>query len=610
MALTDLPLRAGVNREGTSATAEGLYYDSDKVRFRAGFPETIGGWSKYSAQTFRGVTRFITDWRSVSGTNYMAMGSHFKFYSIIGADIYDITPIRDTETLSNPPFTMSNTSADVTVTDIEHGCQTNDFVTLSGVDADVRGIPDTELNAEHQVTVLDVDNYTITVTTPATSSGTGGSGTIVAAYQLNVGLNIFVSATGWGLDEFGENPYGSITPISTINQLRQWEGDNFGNDLIFNIRGGGVYYWEDAEGAAPPDRAVEIGTMPGASDTPTACLQIMTSDVDQHVLAFGCNPIGSGTLDPLFIRWADRENAVDWTPTAINSAGGRRLSVGSFIIGALRARHEIVIWTDFGVHTMRFIGGDLVFSMDLVQGGISLVGPKAAIEANGVVYFMDKGGFWLYNGAVQPVPCTLREYVFGDINSNQSHKIFAGTSTDHNEVTWYYPSANSNEVDRYVTYNYEGNVWYGGTMARSAWIDPGSRDFPIGAGDNGTEDNNYLYYHESGYSADGGVLTCYIESGDFDIDAGEKYTFIDRIMPDIKFRGTTGSATLNMIVKGKDYLMETGAVMSTTAITDDNDYEDIRVRARSFSMRVESAMINAGWRMGKVRVDSRPDGSN
>jgi hypothetical protein len=607
MALANVQIIPGVDREGTASTAEGKWYESDKVRFRGGYPESIGGWEKYTEDTFRGVARAMHNWTSVAGTTYMGMGTHWKYYGVIGGKIYDITPVRETDPLLTDSIDVVSGSTTVTINDIAHLALDNAFVTLSGSTA-VGGVPADEINAHHKIQVVDDDSYTIEVTTAATSSVSGGGASISAEYLINPGLNVYIPATGWGAGAFGAGPFGSATALDAFNQLRLWGGDNYGNDFIFNARGGQVFYWDDPAEVTPPDRAVEISTKGGASNTPTICLQILNSDIDRHVIAFGTNNIGESVLDPLLIRWSDRENALDWTPTAVNTSGGRRLTSGSYIVGVVKTRQEFLVWTDSSLHSMRFVGGDLVYDLAVVEEGVSMMGPLAAINADGIVYYMDKGGFWIYNGSIEPLPCSLRDHVFSDMNKSQSYKIFASTNTDFHEVSWHYPSASSGDVDRYVTYNYVDRVWYGGTLSRTKWLDVGSRKNPIAAGDNGTGDNNYLYSHDQGYSADGEDLTSYIETGDLDIEDGEHFAFISRILPDVKWRGTSGSASLTVTVKGRRFPLNALKVLATKVVTAVTGQTKLRARARQFVFRFSSTTKEFGWRLGVVKVDSKKDG--
>jgi hypothetical protein len=607
MPLSKLQFVPGINKEGTQYASEGAWYDCDKVRFRKGRPEAIGGFQKYSSNTYLGSCRSLHDWRNTDGTAHVGVGTHLKFYVSIGSSYDDITPIRDTESLGSNPIDTEDGSATVTVNDTAHGAEANDFVTISGVTGDPGGIPNAELNTEHQiVSVPDVDSYTITVTTSATSAVSGGGASVQAEYQINVGLDVFVNGTGWGVGPYGSGVWSDVTAISPVGQLRLWSQDNFGEDLVFNIRGGGVYYWEELGGT--PARAVALSAVSGASDAPTAALSVMVSDVDKHVIAFGANPIGSADIDPLLVRWSDQESAVDWTPSEVNSAGGTALSHGSVIIGAVQGRQEVLIWTESSMHSMRFTTGAEIFTFSLLTEDVSLVGPNAAVSANDIVYFMDRGTFYMYSGAVRALPCTVLDYVFSDFNLSQSYKCFAASITEHNEVLWFYPSSGSSEIDRYVLYNYNEQLWSIGTWARGAWMDGDGRPNPIASGLGGASDANYLYSHEDGYDADGSALSSYIESGDIDLDDGERYAFMSRVIPDIEWRGSEVSATLDIVLKGRDFPLESLATKDTATVTPSTKQNHIRVRARQIAVRVETDSDGFGWRLGDLRFTTRTDG--
>ena len=333
----------------------------------------------------------------------------------------------------------------------------------------------------------------------------------------------------------------------------------------------------------------------------------MVSDIDRHVICFGVNPIGSSAIDPLFVRWSDQESAADWTPTATNTAGGQRLSTGSLVIGAIQTRQEILIWTDAGVESMRFSGAPFVFSFQVLNRGVSLISPNAMANANGVVYFMDRGGFYLYNGAVQPLPCPVLDFVFDNLNQGQAYKVFAATNIDFNEVMWFYPvGSGDTEITRYVKYNYVDQSWDVGTFERSAWIEAHSQEFPVAASTEAGEDNNYLYSQESGHDADGAAMTSYIESGDIDIGDGEEFMMIDRIIPDFAFEGADPS--VSMVLKGRNFPLDSLVTLSTSTITDSTDQVFVRNRARQMALRVEADSLGSGWRLGRTRINVRPDG--
>tara|TARA_R100001129_G_scaffold14791_2_gene9505 strand:+ start:12 stop:1862 length:1851 start_codon:yes stop_codon:yes gene_type:complete len=614
MPLTKIQFAPGVNKEGTEYTADAGWFDSDKVRFRKGRPEKIGGWRKFAEDSFLGICRSIHDWASLESIKYIALGTNLKFYIAEGSGFNDVTPLRATTSAGDVTFAATNGSSTITVTDTAHGAVVNDFVTFSDAASLGGNIIAAVLNQEYQIaTVPTTSTYTIeakdtsgdSVTANASDSGNGGS-SVVGAYQINTGLNTFVSGTGWGAEPWGSGTWGSSSSVASGNQLRLWSQDNFGEDLILNVRGGGVYYWDESSGTGA--RAVNITSLSGASNVPTIALQVMVSDTDQHVIAFGVNPIGSSTIDPLFVRFSDQENVADWTPTATNTAGGVRINSGSEIIGAVQTRQEILIWTDVSLHSMRFIGAPFIFEFTRLSSDVSMISPNAAVNARGVVYFMDRRNFYVYNGSVQPVPCSVKEHVFSNLNQDQAFKVFAAENTDYNEVSWFYPVGSGNtEITNYVTFNYEENLWSVGTLARGSWVGGTTRQYPLAATavDGGS---NYLYEHEVGYDADGEAMTAFIESGDLELAEGEFFMFMSRIVPDFTFNGSQTDASANIVIKGSDFPLETEATLSTSTITPSSTQSYVRNRARHSIVRVESSGAGYGWRLGALRFDMRPDG--
>lgn len=614
MALSKIRFKPGIDKEGTEYTADAGWYDGDKVRFRKGRPEKIGGWVKLTQNYFLGICRSLFDWASLEFLRYIGVGTNLKFYVSEGNDYSDITPIRTTTAAGDVTFSATDGSSTITVTNTSHGAVLNDFVTFSGAVSLGGNIIADVLNQEYQITgVPTVDSYTIVakdtsgniVTANSSDTGNGG-GSVVGEYQINTGLNTYVSGTGWGSGAWGASTWGSASPLSSSGQLRLYSQDSFGEDLIFNVRAGGIYYWDESTGLNV--RAVSLGDLSGASNVPTLALQIMVSDIDRHVIAFGCNPIGSSSIDPLFIRFSDQENAADWTPTATNTAGGVRINSGSIIIGALQTRQEILIWTDVSVHSMRFVGSPFVFEFNRITSDASMISPNAAVDVGGVVYFMDKGNFYIYNGSVQVIPCTVKDYVFSNLNQSQAFKVFTAENRRFSEVTWFYPvGAENTEITNYVTYNYEENSWAIGTLGRGAWVAGGTRQNPIASSVFDGE-NNYLYEHEVGHDADGEAMTAYIESGDIEIADGERLMFMNRIIPDLTFRGSEDGATIDYIIKGADYPLQTNAALSTSEVTPSTTQVYVRNRARQFVFRAESDGAGYGWRLGDLRVDIKADG--
>lgn len=615
MALSKIKFAPGVNKEGTEYSADAGWFDADKIRFRQGRPEKIGGWEKFSETSFLGVCRSIHDWSSLESIRYIGLGTHLKFYVVSGDLFNDVTPIRLTTSAGDATFAATDGSSTITITETAHGAVVNDFVTFSDAATLGGNITATVLNQEYQIasvpttntfTIVAKDTSGATVTANASDTGNGGSST-VAAYQINTGTNAFATGTGWGTAGWGVTAFGSVSSISSAGQLRLFSQDNFGEDLVFNPRGGGIYYWDESSGTGA--RGVNISSLAGASNVPTIALQVMVSDIDQHVIAFGSNPIGSSQIDPLFIRFSDQENAADWTPTATNTAGGVRINSGSQIIGAVQGRQEILVFTDVSLHSMRFVGAPFTFQFQTVSTDISMISPNAAVNARGSVYFMDKGGFYVYNGSVQPLPCSVKDYVFSNLNEGQSFKVFAAENNAFSEVIWYYPIGSGNtEITNYVSYNYAENLWSVGTLVRGAWRGAGTRNKPLATSVITDTDNNYLYSHEVGFDDDGSPMTAYVESGDLEIEEGQRFMMISRVIPDFAFSGTTSDASIDMTIKGKDFPLGSTSTLATATVTSSTDQNHVRARARHPIVRLESSGSGYGWRLGDLRFDIRSDG--
>ena len=615
MPLSKIAFNPGVDKEGTQYTTDSGWFDSDKIRFRKGRVEKIGGWQKYIAGVVKGVCRSLMDWGTKDGSLFLGIGTNLKFYIEEGGALNDITPIRATTT-NAATFAATNGSSTITVTDNSHGAVAGDFVTFSGAASLGGNITAAVLNQEYQVVVVPtVNTYTISAVdtsgsaVTANSSDTGnGGGSVTAAYQINVGLNSYVRSTGWGVNPWSAGAWGASSTISATNQLRLYSQDAFGDDLIFNPRAGGVYYWDKSSGVGT--RAVAISALSGASNTPTGALQVMVSDIDRHVICFGVNPIGGGDIDPLLVRWSDQENAADWTPTATNSAGGQVLSTGTAIVGAVKTRQEILISTDNGLVSMRFVGAPFIFSFTPVAENVAFAAPKSAVVAGDTMYFMDPGGFYMYRGAVQRVPCSVERYVFDNINKDQIYKVFATTNPDYSEVTWYYPvGSGETDITNYVSYNYVENVWAVGTLDRGAYFNAPLHEYPIAA-TNDTDNvlTNYLYTQEIGYDADGSELVAYVESGDIGIGDGDSLMMINRVVPDFTLLGDQSNANIDIVFKGRDFPLDTPTTLATATVTSSSKQEHVRARSRESIIRIESSGLGYGWSVGSLRLGIRTDG--
>jgi hypothetical protein len=697
MALKKLILKPGVNRENTRYTNEGGWFESDKVRFRQGTPEKIGGWARISVSTFLGVCRSLWNWITLDNLNLIGLGTNLKFYLENGGQYYDITPIRAAAVLSNP-FKTTNLSTTVTVTDSAHGAANGDFVSFSNV-ATVGGL---DLNGEYQLTLIDADSYTITAATAATSTVAAGGGTTVqAVYQINTGLAYETPLTGWGAGTWSAGTWGYGG--TTNSALRLWSQSNFGEDLIIGYRGGPIYYWDASFGLSPAGSTITIASpavvttsisllnntpvvftnagypsalptgltvgttyyvknttgttfnlsataggaaintsgsqsgthyimpnampvtsMYGASDVPIIQNFLYVSDVSRFVFAMGCNDYSSTVQNPMLIRWSDQESVVNWTPSATNQAGSVTLSHGSSIITAIQTRQEIVVWTDSALYSLQYIGPPVVWSSQLLGDNISILSQNAVAQASGVVYWMGTDKFYMYDGRVNTLNCDLRRFIYQDINLNQNQQVFASTNEGFNEVWFFYCSASATEINRYVVYNYLEKVWYYGTMERTAWLDSGLRDYPIAATILSATTGNLVnqeYGLDDNTTGTPAGITAYISSAEFDIDDGDKFGFIWRMLPDLTFSGSDASPTPE--VTYTLYPMQNSGSGTGTPSTANVDkltgaqytvtegftgQINTRVRGRQLILKVGSTNLGTNWQLGSTRIDIRPDG--
>lgn len=616
---TKLAFRPGVARDNTNYANAGGWYACDKVRFRSGFPEKIGGWIKYTTESFTGICRSLINWVTNNGTVYLGIGTNAKYYIENGGTIFDVTPLRKTSSLTDPFATQAAPNAKtIIVTDIANGALTGDYIVVSGVTSALNNVPASELNGTHQITRINDDTYSFTVTTAATSAGSGG-GSVTIKYEIHPGTTVSSGGTGWGAGYWSRGGWGTASTTVVENNLRLWSVDNYGEDLFACIRDGDLYYWDAGGGVT--SRLVSLSSV--ANDAPVIAKAVLVSEAERFAIAFGCNPYGTSTTsaqDPLLIRWSDQENILEWEPTGTNAAGDLRLAIGDQIIAVARTRQEILVFTSFTLHSLQFTGGDEVFKLSQLADNISIMGPNSAIEINNIIYWMGIDKFYRYSGTVQTLPCSLRQYVFTDINTSQRAQIFAAVNEQFGEITWYYCSTNSTSIDRYVVYNYLENVWYYGTLDRTAWLDSSLSLYPIAAGGDG-----YLYYHE--YGTDDGsteppsAINAYIESSDFDIGNGDKFAFIRRLIPDINFNGSTNDPNFSPAVSitlaqrnypGSGYttpLVSTSTKSATVSVTEYSPQVFwIRMRGRQTNFRISSNVRGVQWQLGVPRIEIQMDG--
>ena len=628
MPLTKLNFKPGINKEETDYSNEGGWVDGDKIRFRKGRVEKIGGWEKFSSDTLVGSARALHSWISLGGRKYLGIGTTNKYYIEEGGTYNDVTPVRRSSTNSTT-FAATNGSSTVTVTESSHGAVTGDFVTFSSAVSLGGNVTATVLNQEYQISLVTGSNtYEITakdtsgatVTANSSDSGNGGSATD-AVYLINSGLDVYVPSTGWGVGTWGAGTWGSATALSATNQLRLWTHDNYGENLIINPRAGGIFRWVEDDGLTT--RAVQLSSVSGANLVPTKALQVITSETDRHLIVLGADPISgssrTGTLDPMLIAFSDQENELQFEPLATNTAGSLRLSSGSSIVGGLKARQEILIWTDTSLYSMNFIGPPLTFAVNLINEGAGLIGPKAATNTPKGVFFMSKKGFYYYNGAVQKLPCSVQDYVFSDLDETQAYKCFAGLNEEFSEVWFFYPSLTDNEteISRYVIFNYEENSWSIGSLERYSWLSAGVLDKPLAAGE--ASSTKFIYEHEKGFNNDADPMDgVFVESADIDIADGDRFVFLKKILPDVLFINDTNTSQdpcINVVVKRRDFSNQTLSTDSTTQIKSTSTFGSLRSRGRQFVLRFESDdditttdRKNYKWRLGNTRVEIQPSG--
>jgi len=654
MPLQKVELRPGLNREGTDYANEGGWYDGNKIRFRSGFPEKIGGWSRLSNNTFIGTARSLWNWAALNGSNYLGIGTSKKYYVESGGAYTDITPILYASPVANAftAVTVTPFSSNITIVDGSYTPSVGDYIVISGAVSLGGNITAAVLNQEYQEVVeVSTTTFTIIARDPTTglpvlsnASDTGHGGTgIVLNYEVPVGLDVYSVGIGWGAGGWNANPlnlttdawaHGWGTGVTTggiAEQLRLWSNDNFGQDLVLAPRNGAIYYWQASLGLSQRAQLLSYLSINAGYQgqfVPTQTIQIIASAVQKFIIAFGANSYDSTNsntaFNPMLVRWSDQLNPYQWVPAVTNQSGEFALSSGSYIMGARATRQEILIWTDSALYSMQYLGAPYVWGFNIMMDNISVMSPNAMITINNVTYWMGSDKFYMYSGRVETLPCSLRQYVFNDINKDQAYQVFAGGNEGYNEVWWFYVSNTSNgtEVDKYVIYNYVDRVWYYGTMARTAWLDSGIRQYPMAAAY-----NNRILYHESSVDDNAGEsslpINAYVQSSDFDIGDGHNFGFIWRILPDVNFNGSVvNNPSVTMTVKprqnsGTPYgAADNPAVVSADNYTMGQVYNIqqftgqvyTRLRGRQMSFRIESTGLGVAWQLGMPRLDIRPDG--
>ena len=710
MPFTKLQFRSGINSDITPFSNEGGFVDCDKIRFRLGTPEKIGGWIKYSSNTFQGTARRLHNWVALDGSDFLGVGTHLKYYIEEGQIFYDITPIRVTTSAGDVTFSATDGSTTITVSDPAHGANENDFVTFSGAVSLGGVITADVLNQEYQIaSLISSNSYTITSSIAANSSDTGNGGaSVVGEYQLNTGLDVTVGGTGWGagqwsgttssalattlnedldasetdvdvVDETGMTTDGDVILVGnelmlitasaddntmtvtrghsgttatthdngslvilakgntlstddfvgwgsaasitvTGAQIRLWSHDNFGEDLIINPRDGGLYYWDRSLGFANAVELSASGLGGTRTSVPQIAKQVIVSDADRHIIAFGCDGLGAtagatqgnGVQDPLLIRFSSQENPVDWFPTTTNTAGDLRLGGGSTFVQAVETKEEILVFTNKSVHSMRFIGPPFTFGIKELSKNITIMSSAAAIAVDDSVYWMGVDTFYGYSGGgTQQISCSVKDKVFLNFNFEEKDKVHVGVNSEFSEIIWFYPSASSTEIDSYVTFNYSENVWYFGTLARQAWIDRGIRTLPIAAG------NQYLYNHETGYDDDGSAMTAFVESAPMKFSQDQGFSFLNEVVPDVNFSGSTSiNPSVDFTIKSQRYSgsgieqTSTGNTQrtATSPVEVYTEKLDFRVRGKTFALRLESSDLGTKFKLGTPQVNVRQDG--
>jgi len=616
MPLTKLQIAPGIDKQNTEYGAEGKWVDCDNVRFRYGLPEKIGGWEKVTSDALVGATRAILTYSDLNGVKYAIYGTNKKLYAYSENSYADITPTRATGSITQ--FETVNTSSTVIVTDADHGALIGDFVTISSVSGAVGGITAANLQGEFEIlTVPSSSTYTIEAPAAATSSATAGTGT--ATYQINTGAAISLFGYGWGAGTYGASTWNSSREGLTggegvLLQSSKWALDNWGEDVLTLQFDGSLFYWDTSAGLSS-----NLASTTEVTGSPTKSRFMLVSGDDRHVICFGTETtIGTtSTQDNMFIRWSSQETTNEWTPTATNTAGSKRLTDGNQINTAVRSRGAVMVWTDTALYQMQFIGAPFTFGFKQVGSKCGAVGINAAVDISGTAFWMSDDSFFMYDGAVKKIPCSVQDYVFDDINTNAKQDVFCNANSEFNEVMWFYPSKNSDQIDRVVMYNYAEKLWYVGTLARSAWADSGVYDEPYAA-EFESEDTTasistinglkagrtFIYAHEVGVNDDGAAMANHIESGDIDLQDGDQFMSIRRFIPDFKNQ----AGTVDMTIKTRPYPTGTQTSHGSFDITTSTNKKDTRIRGRQIAIRIASDAIDDKWRYGTLRLDMKPDG--
>jgi len=618
MPLTKLQIAPGIDKQNTEYGAEGKWVDCDNVRFRYGLPEKIGGWTKVTSDALVGATRAILTYSALNGVKYAIYGTNKKLYAYSENSYGDITPTRATGTGNITQFATTSGSTTVTVTDASHGALIGDFVTIASVSGAVGGISAANLQGEFEIlTVPSSNTYTIEAKAAASSTATGA--TANATYQVNTGAAVSLFGYGWGAGTWSTSTWNTTREGLTgaegvLLQSAKWALDNWGEDVLALQFDSGLFYWDTSSGLSS-----NLASTTNVSNAPTKSRFMLVSGDDRHVICFGTETtIGTtSTQDNMFLRWSSQETTNTWTPTATNTAGSFRLTDGNQINTAVRSRGAVMIWTDTALYQMQFIGAPLTFGFKQIGSNCGAVGINAAVDVSGTSFWMSDDSFFLYDGAVKKIPCTVQDHVFDDINPNAKQDVFCAANSDFNEVMWFYPSANSTQIDRMVAFNYAENLWYVGTLARSSWADSGVYDNPYAAEFDASDTTasistitglkagrTFVYLHETGSNDDGSAMANHIESGDIDIADGDQFMSVSRFIPD--FKNQTG--TVDVVLKTRPYPTGTQTSHGSFDVTTSTTKVDTRIRGRQVAVRVSSDAVDDKWRYGTMRLDIKPDG--